>query len=82
MTHWRKYPEDREEYVLMKTDHNEEARLKERCFLIKTIGNADESMDYCTETDRICTLVTEKTCGEWERIKQDEKIELEKGVGA
>lgn len=55
--------------------------MEEKCFLIKTRGNADESIDYCELTDRICELVTESTCAEWERIQREEREELEKGVG-
>ncbi len=72
----------RGEFELKTVDHNEEERLEDKCFLIKTRGYRDEMMDFCELTDRVCTLATESTCGEWERIKEDERKEIKKGVGA
>lgn len=51
--------------------------MEEKCFLIKT----RDKIDYCELTDRICELVSESTCAEWERIKREEREELERGVG-
>ena len=49
----------------------------DRCPHIKTLRAGDESMDYCTEADRIsgrmkvCHLVSGDTCEEWEEIQKE-----------
>ncbi len=46
------------------------------CPHIITKGNAEESMDYCKESEnfsgmKVCELVARNRCDEWEKIKRE-----------
>ena len=44
----------------------------DRCPSIKTVGNADESLDYCEIDEVVCMLVGGNQCALWESIKKEE----------
>ena len=53
------------------------AKQPVRCPLIISKGNAEESIDYCEETEnfygmKICELVAGNRCETWEAIQREE----------
>ncbi len=44
----------------------------DKCPEIVNKGDAEENLDYCKLTNRVCLLVSGDKCLEWEMIQEEE----------